>query len=139
MANIDATGLVRDVRHQGTFGNKSVAYEKIAAKQPALADVLRYMKLPRGTLITDVREIHGAAGGAATTISYGVQPTDGSAGDNSALLAAVACTAAGTNRMTKSPYTLTKESYVVGVIGGNAAAATVDWEVIVDYVYPGLS
>lgn len=139
MANIDASGLARDVRHLGTFGNASSEYEKLVAKQPGLADVLRYLKLPRGTKIMDFREYHGAAGGAATTISYGYQPTDGTAGNDAALMAAVACTAAGGNRMVLPPVTLPKDSYIVGVIGGNAAAAAVDWEVVVDYIFPGLS
>lgn len=138
MANIDASGLTRDIRHLGTFGNKSCEHEKIVAKQPNNADVLRFMKLPRGTKITGFREYHGAAGGDATTIKYGYLPVDGSAGNDAAFIPAVACVAAGGNSMNLPPVVLPKDSYIVGTIGGNNAANAVDWDVIVDYIYPGL-
>lgn len=135
MANIDYSGLKRDVAHAGTWGNKSSEHRKVNSK-PNIGDVLRFMVLPAGTKVLDFHEVYGAFG-TGVTASLGYLPVDGSAGNATAFKGATSIATAGDKRMSVSPVVLDKDSYIVATIGGANAATAQDYDLNIDYEFQG--
>lgn len=106
----------------------------LAAAQPG--DKVRLRTLYAGTFVTEAKVINAALG-AGTTVSLGFEYTDGSDGvlDDASLIPAAATNAAGCTRMNVAPILLTKDAYLVAVIGG--AAATGQLDAVVGFEFRG--
>lgn len=135
MANIDHSGLKRDLPFTGTWGKNNKAH-RVINSDPNNGDVLRFVKLPAGTKIYDAHMIFGAMG-ASVTAALGIVPVSGAAATPAAIIAATDVSSAGDVRMSKQPFTLTTECYIAVTIGGANAGGAQDIDVIIDYEYVG--
>jgi hypothetical protein len=107
----------------------------LAAAQPG--DKVRLRTLYAGSFITEAKLINNAALGAGSTVSLGFEYLDGSdtTADDAALIPATSTAAAGVTRMPGVPIKLTKDAYLVAVIGGAAATGQID--AVVGYEFQG--
>lgn len=97
----------------------------LASAQPG--DKVRLRQLYAGTFVADAKLINAALG-AGSTVSLGFEYTDGSdaATDDAALIPATSTAAAACTRAAGAPVLLTKDAYLVAVIGGAAATGQID-------------
>lgn len=121
------------IRHTGEYGNTVTYHDTVTLAAAAIADRSRLMKVSAGTKITDAKLIVAALG-ADTTISLGLEPCDGTATSDAALIAATSTVAAGVIRQTTAPVTVTRDSYVVAVVGGAEATGLIDAVVTGEYM-----
>ncbi len=134
----DASDLATQLIHAGEYGNQSVKHKQITpAAVPANGEAYRFFRLPANTLVNDLRYVNAALGGTGVTLSFGYRHVDGSSNQDAAFIAATAAVAAGNGRMTVAPVLLTKESYIVAVVGGGAPANAAAVDVVVNYEYKG--
>ena len=136
MPNIDHAELQRHTPAAGSWGNKSVDHKAMNA-DPDNADVMRFMKMPAGTKITDFRLRHDAMG-INVTGALGIVPVNGDAATADALMAATSIAAAGQQRMAKAPIVLTQDCYIALTIGGANADGLHDVDLVLDYTYQGV-
>jgi hypothetical protein len=137
MANIDNGGLKRDITHQGTWGNKSSEHRNINSA-PNIADVLRFMTLPRGAKILDAHLVHGDFG-VGVTCKVGIEPVSGAGATTDAIFAAAtSIAAAGDKRMAKAPFVLTEDCYITLTTAGANAGGAKDADLTIDYEFLGV-
>lgn len=105
----------------------AVAHGGFALPGAQIGDKVRLRTLYAGTFITDAKIVNAALG-AGTTVSLGFEYTDGSDGvlDDASLIPATATNAAGCTRSNVAPILLTKDAYLVAVIGGGVATGQID-------------
>ena len=105
----------------------AVAHGSFVLANAQIGDKVRLRTLYAGDFITEAKLINAALG-ANSTVSLGFEYTDGSDGtsDDTALIPATATAAAGVTRMPGVPVKLTKDAYLVAVIGGAPATGQID-------------
>lgn len=144
MANIDVPGLDKNPSMAHSFGNLSFKRARLTlAVGAAVADVARFMRLPKGARIIDFVETHDGVNTAATTANFGLKAVDGTGAldDVDYFLAAADLNAAGRNRwgQTNIYSVLLDEDYYVQAVlaGANVAGSAMDVEVTVFYEFTG--
>lgn len=139
MANIDASGL-QDPIHGGTFGNLSVAVKAITlAANAAIADVLRFMRVPAGTRLVDAI-LFTSADAAGATVKLGYKDVDGGAGDDDFFLSGTSIATAGRFRAATvtPPAKVTEDVYITVIPAGAVIPAATVVTVVLLYEYVGL-
>lgn len=143
MASYNAA-RVNDPVHSGTWGNVSVAISSItgngAGAVLAIADVVRFMKLPAGAELFDA-QLLTSANEAASTVDLGYTDVLGDAGNTDAdyFLAAESIATAGRFRANRNvvPYKLTADAYITLTVGGAQIELATVLTAIVAYRYIG--
>jgi len=133
--NVTAADLFSKTLHMAEYGNAT----KEDYGPLALTGVLQTEKayvgiIPAGTRVTDVRVITSATLGAATTLSLGYEPVDGSdpAADATYWFNATASTSALNATSASLPKTFDKPVKIVATVGGGNVAASPTITVVVD-------
>lgn len=127
----------------GTFGNKQVAHAQRNLNGAAVADVVVFFTLPRGTKLMDsVLYKTGAAAAAGSTMKLGIRAVhDGAQGNDSYFNAAKALDGASSiNRKdaVTLPLVLDDDYDVIGTIAGVAVGAVdTKADVLVEYEFEG--
>jgi len=131
-ATYSAVDLNTKARHMGGYGNAVIHYGSVTPTTGAIGDVYRPVRIPAGTVLTDLSFVTGDLDTGTGTISakVGYAPVDTVAGPTAddAYFAATATTllaAAGRKEMSFQPIKFEKDVYITVTltIAANAFAA----------------
>ena len=126
MATQEGTRLKRQVSN-GEYGKVNIEHSSFTAAATPVADVIRFIELPAGAQVLNVKAVFDAMG-ASSTLSLGyeyVNPDDGSA-SAAGFKAATSTVSAGTFSSDAHPLPVfTAPVYITATVGGGAITGKV--------------
>lgn len=146
MANIDAPSLELHNIPDNVFGNQAFAVAKVTIPaDAAIGDVVRFLKLPRGIRLVDLKAVtDGAATAAApaSTVSFGIAAAaDGAHGDAALFATGKDLAAAAVVRADEANFSVLLDDddyYLTATVAGAVPGAATDVEVTLAYGDEGL-